>query len=205
MLDLVLAILHHPLIFALFSALIDELVLVNPEMDPVVAAHTASIDMWYGVLAGLILVVGFSRSVFAATGWPYYEHNALFLAKIAAFLVIAQICVRPTVVFIRWQRAPADPAPGQIAVARRHLWVELVLSRCCWSPPWRWRAAAASSEQAGAVCTRRGVSGSPVAAIEPLATPRRPGHLAVRGRVLRWPRCVCRVPAATRTPANLRR
>jgi putative membrane protein len=126
-LDLVLAILHHLLIFALFSVLIGELVLVKAGMDAVAAARMASIDIWYGVLAGLILAVGFSRAIFAAKGWPYYEYNAFFLAKIVTFLVIALLSVRPTVVFIRWQRAPVDPAPGQIAEVRRYLWIELVL------------------------------------------------------------------------------
>jgi len=127
MLDLVLAILHHLLIFALFSVLIGELVLVKPGIDTLAAARMASVDMWYGVFAGLILAVGFSRAIFAAKGWTYYEHNAFFLVKIATFLVIALLSVRPTVVFIRWQRGPADPAPGQIAEVRRYLWIELLL------------------------------------------------------------------------------
>jgi putative membrane protein len=127
MLDLVLAIFHHVLIFALFSVLISELVLVKTGMDTAAAARLASIDTWYGVLAGLILVVGFARVIFAAKGWPYYEHNAFFHAKIAIFVLIALLSVRPTVGFIRWKRAPAGPPPGQIAEVRRYLWIELVL------------------------------------------------------------------------------
>ncbi len=127
MLDLVLAILHHLFIFALFGVLIGELVLVNRRMGAMAAARMASIDIWYGVLAGLILIVGFSRARFAAKGWPYYEHNAFFHAKIVTFLVIALLSVRPTVVFIRWRRASVDPTPGQITEVRRYLWIELVL------------------------------------------------------------------------------
>jgi putative membrane protein len=127
MLDLALAILHHLFIFSLFGVLVGELVMVKRGMGVVAAARMASIDIWYGVLAGLILIVGFSRAIFAAKGWLYYEHNAFFHAKIATFLVIALLSVRPTVVFIRWRRASIDPAPGQISEVRRYLWIELVL------------------------------------------------------------------------------
>lgn len=127
MLDLVLAILHHLLIFALFGVLIGELVLVQGGMDEVRAARMASIDMCYGLLAGLILVVGLCRAIFAAKGWPYYEHNAFFHAKLAAFLVIGMLSVRPTVIYIRWRRVPAAATPSQIAEVRRYLWIELAL------------------------------------------------------------------------------
>lgn len=127
MLDLVLAILHHLLIFALFGVLIGELVLVQGGMDEVRAARMASIDMCYGLLAGLILVVGLCRAIFAAKGWPYYEHNAFFHAKLAAFLVIGMLSVRPTVIYIRWRRVPATATPSQIAEVRRYLWIELAL------------------------------------------------------------------------------
>jgi putative membrane protein len=79
------------------------------------------------VLAGLILVVGFCRAIFAAKGWLYYEHNAFFAVKIATFIVIGLLSVRPTVVFIRWRRTPVDPTPGQVAAVRRYPWIELVL------------------------------------------------------------------------------
>jgi len=101
--------------------------MVKPVMDAVVAARMASTGMWYGVRAGLILIVGFSRSIFAAKGCPSYEYNAFFPARIATFLVIALLSVRPTVVFIHGQRAPTDPLPGRIAVVRRHLCIELLV------------------------------------------------------------------------------
>lgn len=127
MLDLVLAILHHLFIFALFGVLLGEPILLKRGMGVVVAARMASIDTWYGVLGGLILVVRFSRAIFAAKGSLYYEHNAFFQAKTATFLVIGLISVRPTVVFIRWRRTPVDPMPGQVAEARHYPWIELVL------------------------------------------------------------------------------
>ena len=47
-------------------------------MDAIAVARVQSIDVWYGVLAGLILTIGFARGIFATKGWGYYAHNAFF-------------------------------------------------------------------------------------------------------------------------------
>ena len=69
MLDLCLAIAHHLLIFALFGVLVAELVLLHAGVDQRAVARIVTIDAFYGALAALIVVVGFSRAVFAAKGW----------------------------------------------------------------------------------------------------------------------------------------
>jgi putative membrane protein len=61
MFDLSLAIGHHLLIFILFGVLTAELVLVRPSLDLSTIARTARIDLWYGIVAGLIVIVGFTR------------------------------------------------------------------------------------------------------------------------------------------------
>jgi putative membrane protein len=66
-LDLWLAIGHHLIIFALFGILAAELVLVARGVDLDVA-KLSRVDSWYGALAGAILIVGFSRAIFAAKG-----------------------------------------------------------------------------------------------------------------------------------------
>jgi putative membrane protein len=66
MLDLVLAVAHHILIFGLFGVLLAEFILVRPGLDQATADRVAATDLWYGILAGLIIVIGFSRAVFAA-------------------------------------------------------------------------------------------------------------------------------------------
>src|SRR6476660_2908284 len=94
--DLVLAILHHFFVFALFGVLFSEFVVVRRGMDVAAAARVVAIDAWYGVLAALIRIVGFSRAIFAAKGWEYYAHNAFFWTKIGTFLVIGLLSVPPT-------------------------------------------------------------------------------------------------------------
>jgi len=127
MLDLFLAITHHLLIFGLFGVLMAEFVIVRPGIEPAWIRRVGAIDLWYGVIAALILAVGFSRAVFAAKGWSYYEHNLFFWLKIGTFALIGLLSVPPTVTFIRWRRA--DDAPGAAAIqgVRRLLWAELVL------------------------------------------------------------------------------
>jgi putative membrane protein len=127
MLDLVLAIGHHLLIFALFGVLFAEFMMVKAGMDGATVTRTANIDLSYGVLAGLILIVGFSRAVFAAKGWAYYSHNGFFWAKIATFLLIGLLSIPPTVKFIQWRRAESLPTDAEIKGVRRYLHIELAL------------------------------------------------------------------------------
>jgi putative membrane protein len=127
MLDLVLAILHHLLVFALFGVLFGEFLLVRRGIDRHVAASIASIDIWYGVLAGLILIVGFGRALFAAKGWEYYSTNGFFWAKIVTFLVIGVLSVWPTVRYIRWRRAGFAPRDADVATVRWLICLQLGL------------------------------------------------------------------------------
>ncbi len=126
MLDLWLAIGHHLIIFALFGVLAVELVLVRRGMTLDVVARVARVDAWYGVLAGAIVAVGFSRAIFAAKGWAYYSHNAFFWAKIATFVLIAVLSVPPTVQYIKWQRGGQVPDQA-VGRARLFLYAELFL------------------------------------------------------------------------------
>ena len=96
-------------------------------LDKMTITRTARIDLWYGVVAGLIVIVGFTRAIFAAKGWNYYEHNTFFWAKIATFGVIAVLSVPPTLKYLGWQRSGTVPTSVEIAVVRRFLWAEVAL------------------------------------------------------------------------------
>lgn len=127
MLDLGLAIAHHLLVFSLFGVLFAELIMVRRGLDQAAVARVATIDLWYGVLAGAIVVVGFTRANFAAKGWTYYAHNGFFWSKIGAFAVIGLLSIGPTIAYIRWKRAGASPTDAQVAAVRRILYAELAL------------------------------------------------------------------------------
>ncbi len=127
MLDYSLAISHHLLIFAMFGVLVAELVLVRSGLDQATINRTAGIDIWYGIIAGLIVIVGFTRAIFAAKGWYYYEHNLFFWAKISTFVIIAVLSVPPTIRYLRWQRSGTVPNDVEIRSVRRILWIEVAL------------------------------------------------------------------------------
>ncbi|MGZ5921181.1 MAG: DUF2214 family protein [Rhizomicrobium sp.] len=127
MLDLVLAVAHHILIFGLFGVLFAEFVLVRPGLDQATVNRVAATDLWYGILAGLIIVIGFSRAVFAAKGWDYYSHNLFFWAKIGTFAIIGALSAAPTISFLRWRREKRLPDESRIANVRRFLWAQLLL------------------------------------------------------------------------------
>jgi putative membrane protein len=127
MLDLVLAILHHLLVFALVAVMFAELVSVLRGMGAAAVARVASLDASYGVLAGLIIIVGFARALFAAKGWDYYQHNAFFWAKIGTFAVIGLLSVPPTLAYLKWRRTGTAPTDEAVAGVRRYLLIEAVL------------------------------------------------------------------------------
>jgi putative membrane protein len=130
--DLLLAIAHHLLIFALAGVIAYEFAVVRPGMTAPDIQRVGRVDLWYGILAGLILIVGFTRANVAAKGWEYYAHNHFFWAKIATFIIVGLLSVRPTMAFIAWRKAlKADPgalpAPEAILLMRRFIWAQVVV------------------------------------------------------------------------------
>ncbi|MEJ1968960.1 MAG: DUF2214 family protein [Rhizomicrobium sp.] len=127
--DLLLAMGHHLLIFALAAVLVFEIAVIRADLSAADIRRAGKVDLWYGIIAALILAVGFTRAVYAAKGWAYYSVNAFFWAKIGTFAVIGLLSVVPTVALIRWRRALTDdpafmPAPAAIANVRRFMWME---------------------------------------------------------------------------------
>src|SRR5450755_924461 len=127
MLDLSLAIGHHLLIFAIFGIICAEFWAVRPGMSSAAMARIASLDLWYGILAAAILVIGFCRAIFAAKGWAYYSHNAFFWAKLGTFAIIGLLSLPPTLAFMRWKKSALQPGEIDIQTVRRYLHLELAL------------------------------------------------------------------------------
>jgi len=127
MLDLVLAIGHHLLIFAIFGIICAEFWAVRPGLSAATIGRIGSLDLWYGILAGAVIVIGFCRAIFAAKGWGYYSHNGFFWAKLVTFGIIGLLSLPPTLAFIRWRRSGVQPSEAEIARIRRYLHAELAL------------------------------------------------------------------------------
>jgi putative membrane protein len=131
MTDLILAILHHLLVFSLVALLAIELTLVRKGLTSATIARLAAIDGAYGAIAGLVLIVGFLRVFFGLKGAEFYFSNGFFWAKIAAFAAVGILSIPPTLRFLTWRRASrADPSftpsEAEIGSVRRMLHFETV-------------------------------------------------------------------------------
>jgi putative membrane protein len=127
MLDLILASAHHVLIFAIFGTLFGEMVALNGPLNAAMLKRVARLDAIYGISAALVVIVGFSRAVFAAKGWSYYSHNGFFWAKIATFALIGLISIKPTMAFLRWKASGTLPDQAALRGVRQLLHIELTL------------------------------------------------------------------------------
>jgi putative membrane protein len=132
MLDLILAVLHHLAVLSLILVVGGELALIRSELSGAGLRRIATIDLGYGIAAGVIVAVGVARVIFGAKGWLFYVHNPWFWAKMATFLAVGLLSIHPTVAFIRWRRAAdADatfvPPPAGVAAVRRTIVIEATL------------------------------------------------------------------------------
>ena len=128
MLDLILAIAHHLLVFSVAGCLAAETALFRAPMRGGTLRRLGSIDRAYGILAGLVVAIGFLRVYLGAKGPDFYLGNPFFWAKIAAFLAVGVISIGPTMRLIGWQRAAkADLSfvPPLAEVKRVRRWVRI--------------------------------------------------------------------------------
>jgi putative membrane protein len=129
-LDAWMSVLHFWLVFALVAVLVLEMSYCRGELDAAMVKRLARIDMFYGIFAVLLLIVGFGRAHLGLKGWAFYGSNPVFWIKIALFALLGLISIGPTVKFLRWRKATRGGGsidPAQVASARTWLHAELVL------------------------------------------------------------------------------
>ena len=102
--DLILAILHHILVFGLAGVLAAEVALMRPGLTLAGLKRLAIVDAHYGAMAVAILVVGGLRVAYGIKGPEAYLSNPFFWAKMAAFGAVALISIFPTVRILAWRR-----------------------------------------------------------------------------------------------------
>ncbi|OGN42461.1 MAG: hypothetical protein A2623_09685 [Caulobacterales bacterium RIFCSPHIGHO2_01_FULL_70_19] len=130
MADLILAILHHLLVFGLVAMLAIERALLRGET--VDAIRLARLDAGFGATAALVIAVGVGRVLLGGKGWAFYVENPFFWTKMASFLLIGLLSIAPTLLFIRWRKASAGgrtfaPPADELKRARRWLGLEALL------------------------------------------------------------------------------
>lgn len=122
--NLVLAIAHHLVVFAMVAIFAAEFVLLRPGIEGKQLIQLGKIDAAYGALAGLVIVVGIIRVIFGGNGWEYYVGNWAFWLKMVAFVGVGLASIPPTIAIIRWRRAGGTPADADVNTARRFLYLE---------------------------------------------------------------------------------
>lgn len=130
--DLLLAVAHNLLIFAILAVLVMELMIVRPDMTTPQLLRLARLDTIYGGLATAIILIGIGRVFFGAKPWEFYIYNWAFWAKMAAFLAVGAISALPTMRIARWRTAAtADPgfrpSADEVAGVRRFMHWEAVV------------------------------------------------------------------------------
>ena len=129
MLDLILAIAHHLAVFILVALFAAEFALLRPGIEGNRINQLARIDGVYGAMAGVVILIGITRVIFGTAGWEYYVGNWAFWAKMAAFLAMGLLSIKPTMAFVAWRRQLATnpaftPGDSEVKILRRFIHAE---------------------------------------------------------------------------------
>jgi putative membrane protein len=125
------AYLHYLAIVLLAGFLVAEMVVCRPAMEAEHVRLLPRLDVVFFAAALLALVTGLLRLFVYAKGLGFYLPNPFFAAKMALYVAIAALSIRPTIAFLRWRRRLAEtgelPPAAEIAAARRLIHVEVAL------------------------------------------------------------------------------
>ena len=125
------AYLHYLSIILTGGFLVAELVMCRAGMTAEQARRLAIIDIVFFASALAALATGLLRLFFYAKGVGFYTGNPAFWAKMALYVIIAALSIKPTRTFTRWKRTVAGsgaaPTGAEIAGVRRFIHIELGL------------------------------------------------------------------------------
>ena len=132
-LDAALAYLHFAAIFILFAFLTVQAVLLKGELDARTVRQLGRCDLWYAGSAGAVLLTGFLRAGLGAKGGDFYFSAWPIYVKIALFVIVGLMSIKPTLTYIQWRRAYEhdaawSAAPAEHARIRRIVMAELHLA-----------------------------------------------------------------------------
>ncbi|MGZ3237921.1 MAG: DUF2214 family protein, partial [Burkholderiaceae bacterium] len=99
-----LAFLHFLAAFGIVCTLFFEWLTFSKTPTWIEAKRIQLCDRWYGIFAGIILIVGFLRVYFFEKGSAYYFSNPFFLLKLSLFLIVGLLSIYPTLKFIGWRK-----------------------------------------------------------------------------------------------------
>ncbi|MBD8512206.1 DUF2214 family protein [Photobacterium sp. WH77] len=126
MFEIVIRYFHFIGIFALFSVLVVEHMLIKRRLTAEEMHRLARLDAVYGISAVVVLLAGLAMWFLVGKPADFYTANPVFHAKVTLFLIVAALSVFPTVFFYRHRRTTREtiPVPPAIVILIR---LELLL------------------------------------------------------------------------------
>ena len=125
------AYLHYLAIVLIAGFLVAEMVVCRPSLAAEHVRLLPRLDIVFFAGALLALATGLLRLFFYAKGVGFYLPNPFFIVKMALYVVIAILSIKPTVSFLRWRRglleSAALPPAAEIATVRRLIHLEVAL------------------------------------------------------------------------------
>lgn len=117
----VLKYLHIIAAMTLFATLVIEHMFLKREMSPRELARIATVDMIYGLSAGVVLIAGLLLWFVVGKPPAFYSLNPVFHSKVALFVLVGLLSIYPTVFFIKNRRAttPVVELPKSIIMIVR--------------------------------------------------------------------------------------
>jgi putative membrane protein len=120
------AFLHFLAVFGIFAAIFLQWQTMSASPTLAEARRIQISDRWYGILAAVVLVVGFLRVYYFEKGKDFYTGNPFFHAKLTLFALVGLLSIYPTVRYLKW-RAQTRQGLAPVVSAEEHKRIALVL------------------------------------------------------------------------------
>jgi len=107
--EILLRYIHFISIFVIVATLVSEYLLLKKLMSRAEISRLATIDAVYGIAALTLLIAGLTLWL-GSFSKPavYYTHNWIFHTKLALFLTVGLLSIRPTIFFIKQRKGGPD-------------------------------------------------------------------------------------------------
>ena len=127
-LEAILAYLHIAAILTAVVFISSEAALCRSEwMNARVVERLVRVDLIYEIGLASILVTGIARTLWGAKGAAWYWSNGLLHLKLALFVAIVLMSIKPTRMLRRWRVALRTtgtlPADAEVRAARRWMMI----------------------------------------------------------------------------------
>lgn len=126
-----MASLHHLAAFTVAACLAHEFIAYRKSLTVAEARRIQSVDAWYGISAGAVVVAGLLRVFFFEKGANYYGANTIFWIKMGLFVIVGLLSIYPTIRYVKWnpvlkQGNSIEVPDAEYRRVRLFLWLELV-------------------------------------------------------------------------------